>query len=163
MASSSSSGSRGDDGVDIDAVPTALAARLGPEATSGLLHVLDLAHGEWSDDVMSVAGERYGRRLAEEGSSLRVQIAQTEGALRTEIAQSEGRLRSEIGQLEVNFRRELGRVETGLRQDFSQMEIRVLREVGNSRFELLKWSFLFWIGQVVTMSAIVAAMLRIIR
>ncbi len=162
MASSSSGSERNDD-VDVDAVPAALAARLGPEATGGLLHVLDLAHSEWSDDVMSVAGERYERRVAEEGSSLRVQIAQTGGALRTEIAQSEGRLKSEIGQLEINFRRELGRVEAGLRQDFSQMEIRVLREVGNRRFELLKWSFLFWIGQVVTMSAIIAVMLRIVR
>ena len=42
------------------------------------------------------------------------------------------------------------------------MEVRILREVGTNRFELLKWSFLFWIGQVVTMSAIIAAMLRIV-
>jgi hypothetical protein len=138
--------------VDVDAVPAALAARLGPEATGGLLHVLDLAHSDWSDDVMSVVGERFERRLSEEGSGLRVQIAHTEAALRKEISQ-----------LEMNVRRELSRVEAGLRQDFSQMEVRVLREVGNSRFELLKWSFLFWIGQVVTMSAIIAAMLRIIH
>ena len=138
--------------MDVDAVPAALAARLGPEATGGLLHVLDLAQDRWSDDVMSVAWERFERRLAEEGSSLRVQIAHSEAALR-----------GEIGHLEINFRRELGRVEAGLRQDFSQMEVRVLREVSNSRFELLKLSFLFWIGQVVTMSAIIAAMLRIIR
>jgi len=63
----------------------------------------------------------------------------------------------------IGFRRELGRVETGLRHDFSQMEIRVLREVGSNRFELLEWSFLFWIGQVVTMSAVIAAILRAIR
>ena len=147
--------------MDVDAVPAALAARLGPEATGGLLHVLDLAHGDWSDDVMSVAGERFERRLAEEGSGLRVQIAPDRG--RVYGNRPVRRSLREIGQLEINFRRELGRVETGLRQDFSQMEIRVLREVGNSRFELLKWSFLFWIGQVVTMSAIIAAMLRIVR
>ena len=68
--------------MDVDAVPAALAARLGPEATGGLLHVLDLAHDEWSDDVMSVAAERFKRRLAEEGASLRVQIAHSEAALR---------------------------------------------------------------------------------
>ena len=91
--------------------------------------------------MVTMAGERFERRLAEEGSSLRVQIAQTEAALR----------------------KELGQFEAGLRQDFAQMEVRVLREIGNNRFELLKWSFLFWIGQVVTMSAIIAAMLRSIR
>ena len=127
--------------MDVDAVPTALAARLGPEATGGFLHVLDLAEREWSDDMMTMAGERFERRFAEQGSSLRIQIAQTEVALR----------------------KELGQFEAGLRQDFAQMEVRVLREIGNNRFELLKWSFLFWIGQVVTMSAIIAAMLRSIR
>ena len=134
--------------MDIDAVPAALAARLGPEATGGLLHVLDLAHSEWSDDVMSLAVERFERRLVEEGSHLRMQIAHAEAALR-----------QHIGQLEIK----LGRVEAGLQQDLSQMEVRILREVGTNRFELLKWSFVFWIGQVVTMSAIIAAMLRIIR
>ena len=171
--------------MDVDAVPATLRERLGPAATGGLLHVLDLAHSEWRDDVMSMAGERFERRLVHEASGLRVQIAQTEGALRTEIAQSESRLRSEIGQVEGRLRQELGQVEgrlrqeldkfdaglrqelgrgdDGLREDLSQMEVRIVREAGNSRFELLKWSFGFWIGQVVTMSAIIAAMLRIIR
>ena len=81
-----------------------------------------------------------------------MQVAQAQSALRTEIAQAQAALRTEIAHSE-------GR----LRQDFSEMEVRVLREVGNNRFDLLKWSFLFWIGQVVTMSAIIAAMLRIMR
>ena len=43
------------------------------------------------------------------------------------------------------------------------MELRIIREIGNSRFDLLKWTFAFGIGQVVAMSAIMAAMLRIVR
>ena len=43
------------------------------------------------------------------------------------------------------------------------MEVRIIREIGNSRFDLLKWTFAFWIGQVVATSAIMAAMLRIVR
>lgn len=160
--------------MDIDAVPNALASRLGPDATAGLLDVLGLAHREWSDDVMGMAADRFERRLAEEGASLRVQMARTEGALRTEIAQAEGRLRGEIGQIEGRLRneigqsegrvrKELGEVHSSVRQELSGMEVRVLREIGNTRVELLKWSFLFWIGQVVTMSVIVATMLRIVR
>ncbi len=51
---------------------------------------------------MSLAGERFERRLAEEGSGLRVQIPHTEAGLRSAIAQ-----------LEINVRlgEELGRVE----------------------------------------------------
>ena len=72
-------------------------------------------------------------------------------------------LRHEMGQLEVRLRGELGHVDGRLRQDLSQMELRIIREIGTSRFDLLKWTFAFWIGQVVAMSAIMAAMLRIVR
>ena len=130
-------GSREDDNVDLEVVPAAVRERLGPEATAGFLHVLDLSHREWSDDVISVAAERFERRLAEVASSLRVQTAQSEAALRQEVGQ---------------VRHELWQVDGRLRQDLSQMEVRLLR-----------WSFLFWIGQVVSISAIMAAMLRVVR
>ena len=93
--------------MDAGAVPIKLRERLGPEATAGLLHVLDLARDDWRDDVLSVAGERFERRLAEVGSSLRVQIAESEGAVRKEIGQVEIRLRQEMGQLEVRLREEI--------------------------------------------------------
>jgi hypothetical protein len=131
---SSSSGSRQDDEVHVDAVPRALRDRLGSEGTGEPLQVLDLAEREWSDDVLSLAGERFEHRLAESASGLRVQIAQSEAALRGEMAQMEVRI--------------LGRI---------------LSEIANGRSDLIKWSFLFWIGQVVAMSAVMAALLRMIR
>lgn len=127
--------------MDAAAVPFRLRERLGPEATGGLLHVLDLAKDEWREDVLSLSVDRFERRLAEESSTLRVQIAQSEAALRGELGHVDGRLR----------------------QDLSQMELRIIREIGDSRFNLLTWTFAFWIGQVVAMSAIMAAMLRIVR
>jgi len=138
--------------VDAGTVPIKLRERLGPEATSGLLHVLDTARHDWRDDVLSLAAERFERRLAEVGASVRVQIGHSEAALR-----------HEMGQLEVRLREELGHADGRLRQDLSQMEVRIVSEIGNSRFDLLKWTFAFWIGQVVAMSAIMAAMLRIVR
>ena len=83
-------GVREDDEVQVNAVPPALRDRLGPEGTTGLLGVLDLAEREWRDDVLSLAGERFERRLAETGASLRVQIAQSEAAIRGEMASDGG-------------------------------------------------------------------------
>ena len=36
-------------------------------------------------------------------------------------------------------------------------------EVADLRFELLKWSFLFWIGQLAAVTAVLALMLRGVR
>jgi hypothetical protein len=131
---SSSSGSEKDDQMQANSVPAALRERLGPNATTGLLQVFDLERRTWSDDVLSISAERFERRLVET------------------IAHSEAALRQEIGQLEVR-----------LQQELSQMEVRILREMATGRVDLLKWSFVFWIGQVVAVSAVMSAMLRMVR
>ena len=60
---------------------------------------------EWSERVLSLATERFERRLTQEVSSLRVELAQMES-------------------------------------------------------RLMKWSFLFWAGQVAAMAGLLAFMLR---
>ena len=50
------------------------------------------------------------------------------------IAQSEGTLRTEIGSLAVRMEKRIG--------------------------DLLKWTFAFWVGQVIAMTAIMSALLR---
>ena len=116
--------------MQVNSLPPALRERLGSEGTGGLLHVLDIAERDWSDKVLTLAGERFERRLAENTSSLR----------------------TDMGHLEVR-----------LLEHLSQIEVRVLREIALGRVDTIKWSFLFWMGQVVAMSAIMAAMVRLMR
>lgn len=83
---------------------------------------------------MASGDERYERRLVEETSALRVELAGVEGRVTDRIAQSEGTLRHEIGSLESRMEKRMG--------------------------DLLKWSFAFWVGQVVAMTAIMNVLLR---
>jgi hypothetical protein len=89
-------------------------------------------------DRMDTSDERLERRLVEETSKLRVEMAGVETRLSEKIAQSEASVRGEIGALEV----------------------RMERGFGTLRADLLKWSFAFWLGQVVALSAILGAILR---
>ena len=68
---------------------------------------------------MTACTDRFDRRLVEETSGLRVQIAQSESTLRGDIA--------------------AGRV------------------------EFIKWSFLFWVGQVLAVTGILTILLRVLR
>lgn len=87
---------------------------------------------------MDGGDERFERRLVEETSKLRVELAGVETRLTDRIAQSEGTLRQEIGALEVRMERGFGAL----------------------RADVLRWSFAFWIGQVVATTAIMSALLR---
>ncbi len=68
--------------------PLALSTRLGPDASKALDDVLDADRRQWSDHVLTIAGERFERRLAEETSKLRVDMANVESHLRQAISKS---------------------------------------------------------------------------
>ena len=90
-------------------IPPALRTHLGNDATFGLIELLDTEHKDWSQQMLSIAVDRFERRLAEELSNLRQQITQ---------------------------------------------------ELVTTRVDMLKWSFVFWIGQVAAMAALLTFMLR---
>jgi hypothetical protein len=97
-----------------------------------------LRHALEQEDDMNAPDERFERRLVEETSKVRVELAGVEVRLTDRIAQSEGTLRQEI----------------------SGVEVRMERAVGALRSDVLKWSFLFWIGQVAVMTAVMSALIR---
>ena len=90
-------------------VPTSLREDLGQQACFELLTMFHEAEAAWRDDVLTIASERFERRLSE---------------------------------------------------DISKLRIDVVEQLALTRTELLKWSFLFWIGQVAAIAALIAFMLR---
>ena len=100
-------------------MPLALRGRLGSYATAGLLELFNQSHKEAREAVISACTVRFERRVVEEVSSVRVQLARAESTIRDDIA--------------------AGRV------------------------DLFKWSFLFWIGQVLAIVGLMGVMLQLIR
>jgi hypothetical protein len=115
-------------------VPAALRARLGDDATFGLIELLDTERRDWEEQVLSVAADRFERRLTEEVSALRVEVRQ---ALHDGLA--------------------------SVRHDMNEGLTAVRQELSTTRVEMLKWSFLFWAGQIAAIAGLLAFMLRGVR
>ena len=98
------------------AVPEILIERLGENGAKALVDMLHANNRACQDDVLEKTAERFERRLVEETSKLRVDMAE----LRTDLH----------------------------------------GEIVSSRFELVKWNFVFWIGQVVALAGVISLMLR---
>jgi hypothetical protein len=58
------------------------------------------------------------------------------------------------------FERRLTEQVSLLRQDLHQSINDVRSDLANARVEMLRWSFVFWIGQVAAVAALLAFMLR---
>ncbi|MGH9888780.1 MAG: LA_3696 family protein [bacterium] len=98
------------------AVSEILMERLGEKGAKALVDMLHVSNAACKDDVLEKTAERFERRLVEETSKLRVDMA----LLRTDLH----------------------------------------GEIVSSRFELIKWNFVFWIGQVVALAGVISLMLR---
>ncbi len=140
MASSSS----GRKGVTAMSAVRALREKLGDDGMAELQMVVNNAGRQWKDDVLAIAGERFERRLAEEIGALRIDMAKEFAALRVDMAKEFAAVRSEMAAEFASVRRETA---VGLAQ---------------SHANLLKWSFLFWVGQVAAMGAMMAFLLNTI-
>lgn len=98
----------------------------------------------------------YVETAVESRAASKADLQQAATELRGELQQAVTELRGELQQglsgLRAEFLRELTRVETTLR-----------REVQESRADLLKWSFAFWVGNLAAMAGIIFAMFRAFR
>ena len=168
--------------MESNTVPTGLRERLGSEATHDLVRLFDTARFEWTGDVVSLSLERFDRRLVEEltrlridmaqegaglreklaqqGADLREKLAQQGADLRGKLAQQGADLQEKLAQQGASLRGEIAAVRTDLKSDMQEGFASIRQEMATNRFELLKWSFLFWIGQVLAIVGLVGAMFR---
>ena len=91
---------------------------------------LDEQRQDWSDQMLSIAADRFERRLTDDIHAVRVDFAQLEARLRRELHEGLAAVRQELA---------------------------------GTRIEFLKWSFLFWVGQVAAVAGLLAFMLRGVR
>jgi predicted RNase H-like nuclease (RuvC/YqgF family) len=129
-------------------VPVALSDRLGEPATAALVQMFEEERQARTEVIVQQCTGRFERRLVEETSKMRNELRTEFGQLRTEF----GQLRTEFGQLRTEF----GELRSDVRIEISSLRT----EMATQRFELLKWAFLFWVGQFVSVVGFVGLMLR---
>lgn len=110
----------------------AVPARL----TRKLREVLGTEAGE---DLMTLIDELHSQRndLAEFREQILAAVQRSERALVDRIQGVEVNLTERIGGVEVRLTERMGKLEAG-----------VSERIGNVKADLMKWSFLFWVGAV---------------
>ena len=87
--------------MDPALVPASLERRLGQDGTEGLLALLDSARSTWTDDMVTIAADRFERRLTQELAAFRVDVARELAALRTELGREIVAVRVEMASVRV--------------------------------------------------------------
>jgi hypothetical protein len=135
----------------IVAATRALREKLGEDGMEGLQNFVDDAGQRWKDEVLSLAGERFNRRLGDEIGAFRVEVAREFGAVRVEMATEFAAVRGEMAREFAAVRGEMTKEFAAIRTELAAKEV-----------SLLRWSFVFWVGQLAAMTGMMAFLLRTI-
>ena len=111
-----------------------LRLRLGPDATEDVSDACE----EVQNDMLTITTERFEGRLVAVSAELQAELFRTQCQLRQEMAVGDAALRITLLDGLANIRTELA----GLRAD------------------VLRWSFLFWVGQLGAIAAMLAWLVR---
>jgi hypothetical protein len=65
-----------------------------------------------------------------------------------------------VAACEDKFEMRLQLVAAELRQDMAKLETSLRVAMADMRTDMIRWSFLFWVGQIVTIVSVLAYMLR---
>ena len=143
-------------------VVRALREKLGDEAMGGLQNFVDDAGRRWKDDVLTLTGERFNNRLGEELGAFRLDMAKEFAAVRVEAAKEFAAVRGEMAKEFAAVRGEMAKEFAAVRGEMAKEFAAVRGEMAETRFSMLKWAFVFWVGQLVAMTGIMTLLLRVI-
>jgi len=99
--------------------------------------------------------ETIGRALGSDGTQGLVTLLES-----TRTEWSDEVLTAAADRFERRLGTEISALRLEMSRDLSALRVDVARDTAALRVELLKWSFLFWVGQVATMAGLLALMLR---
>ena len=135
----------------IVSVPKILRTKLGDDGAEALVRFFNevQAANSQKEEIIEIVEEKFERRLAEELAKVRVEMAEMKTELRKEIAQLGADLRQEMGEMDTRFHKEMAEMNASLKS-----------EIAKSHADLIKWMFIFWVGQIGVMVGILFAFFK---
>ncbi|MFQ5859197.1 MAG: LA_3696 family protein [Anaerolineae bacterium] len=94
---------------------------------------------------------RLDKRITEEISRLRVEDI---AGLRRELADMRAELLQEVAESMAQLRQEMAESMAQLRQEMAENNAQLRQEMAGYRADLVRWMFIFWVGQVGAILAI---------
>ncbi len=167
-------------------IPRVLRDTFGDDASEALVDLVNQLTEQSRQETIAFVEEKFERRLTEEFARLRSEdlvyldkriteeIAGVKGeiaglrsellgeiaSLRSELLGENANLRSELREENANLRSELREENANLRSEL-RGEIADLRtQMADYRADLIRWMFIFWVGQLGAILAIIFVFFR---
>ena len=117
-------------------IPRLLRDTFGDDVSEVLVDFINQLTDQSRQETITFVEERFERRLSEEFARLRSEDLVL--------------LREEIAGVRSELREEIAGVRSDLREEMAELRV----EMANYRTDLIRWMFIFWVGQLGAILAI---------
>ena len=155
--------------MPIITIPKILQERLTEEGAKALVDILDKVEEQGTSHALEINEERFEKRLTIEIANVRSDIKvlgeRFDKKLENEIAgikadikvlgeQFDKKLENEIAGVKADIKVLEERFDKKIDTSIAHLRTELKTDIANTKADLIKWMFLFWIGQVATIIGI---------
>jgi VIT1/CCC1 family predicted Fe2+/Mn2+ transporter len=138
-------------------VPKVLREKLGEDGADGLVELINLANQKVKEDVIELSAEKFERRLTEEMAKVNQRITDEIAKLRGEVKEEMAQLRSvDLAKLDKRITDEVAKLDKRITDEVAGLKV----EIATTRAELIRWMFIFWVGQIGVLIGILFAFFK---
>ena len=155
------------DSTAVIAVPKVLREKLGEDGADALISLINQSQSNNKAEILQFVEEKFERRLSEELGKVSERItdefAKINQRITEEISGVRGELAKEIGGVRGELAKEISGVRGEMAKEIASVrgEIAGVRgELANVRADLIKWMFIFWVGQIGAIIGILFAFFK---
>ncbi len=141
-------------------IPRALREKLGDEATESLVEFLNQVLQGSKEDVISLSGEKFERRLAEEFAKFDSKLMEEVAKVNKRIDELSARITEEVAKLDARITEETTKLEARINQRITEEVSKLRVEMSSYYASIVRWMFIFWVGQIGVIIGILFAFFK---
>ncbi|MEO0279994.1 MAG: hypothetical protein ABIN23_02620 [candidate division WOR-3 bacterium] len=142
--------------MKIITIPKVLREKLGDDGVDALIELLNASNEKLKIDLIELQTEKYERRLAEETAKIDKRITE-------ETAKIDKRITEETARLDKRITEETARLDKRITEEISKLRAEFNEKISKTYANIIKWMFIFWVGQISVMTLIFFSFLKFIR
>jgi len=127
--------------MQIIAVPRVLREKLGEDGVDSLIELLNRVSGT-REDVLTFVEEKFEHRLSEE------------------MAKINQRITNEVTKINQRMTNEMAKMNQRITDEVAKINQRISEEIHRMRADIIKWMFIFWVGQIGVIVGLLFAFLK---
>jgi len=131
--------------MPIVAIGKPLREKLGDEAVDSLVDLIKQAQADQKNDVLEFVEEKFERRLSEEFGKMDIKISKVE----SKNSETKAELISIVSETKAE-----------LISIISETKTELMTKTSETKADLIKWMFIFWVGQLGMMLGILFAFFK---